>query len=65
MDNKKELKVIEDYDELPDNIKEVLSEWDDSNELYQEAERMRTVLKAHGWDFDYDLSGNPTEFWEL
>jgi hypothetical protein len=58
--------VIEEYDDLPEHVQEALYEdYDEDNDPYKEAEKMRGRLQEIGWDMDYDLSGTPTEFWEI
>jgi hypothetical protein len=59
------IEINEDGTNIPEPLYEVFSHWDEDADPYHEAERLR--LKAHevGYDFDYDLSGAPTEFWKV
>lgn len=49
--------TAKEYDRLPSHIKEIVNDYNDSGDLYHEAERIRSKLNAEGWDCDYDLSG--------
>jgi hypothetical protein len=59
------IEIDEDGSNLPPQLYELFGELDEDNDPYKEMERLR--LKAHkiGYDFDYDLSGRPTEFWKI
>lgn len=49
--------TAKEYDKLPQHVKDILLEYNDSGDLYKEAERIRSELRKVGWDCDYDLSG--------
>jgi hypothetical protein len=59
------IEIDEDGSNLPPQLYELFGELDEDNDPYKEMERLR--LKAHkiGYDFDYDLSGQATEFWKI
>ena len=40
-------------------------DFDENEDSYEEMERLRLKANEVGYDFDYDLSGQPTEFWEI
>ena len=44
---------------------EVFSELNEDEDPYKEMERLRVIAAKKGYDFDYDLSGQPTEFWKI
>jgi hypothetical protein len=57
--------VIEEYDDLPSHVKKAIDTgYNENNDPYREAEKMRERLAEIGWDMDYDLSGAPTRFWK-
>lgn len=56
------IEINEDGSNLPKPLYDLFSEWDEDADPYLEAERMRERAKEIGFEFDYDLSGAPTEF---
>jgi len=42
---------------------EVFSEFNQDEDSYKEMERLRLKAQEIGYDFDYGLSGEPTDFW--
>ncbi len=51
----------EDYESLPEPVQAILMSFDEeANNLYQECERVGEELKEHGYESDYDLSGELT-----
>ena len=55
----------QDYDRLHQQVKDVLSTFDDNQDLYSECKRIQKELNAIGYDCDYDLSGTITEVTDL
>ena len=47
----------EEYEELPQPIKNIVDSWDDSKELYSECVRIQKELEKKGWTCDYGLDG--------
>lgn len=63
--NVKRTEINEDGSNIPEPLYEIFGEWDEDNDPYKEAERLRIKANEIGYDFDYDLSGAPTEFWKV
>jgi len=58
--------VITEYDDLPTKVQDAMNKgYDEDEDPYKAAEKMRSRLQKVGWDMDYDLSGAPTEFWKV
>ena len=57
--------INEDGTNIPEPLYDVFSEYDEDADPYKEMERLRVKAQAVGYDFDYDLSGTPTEFWKI
>ena len=51
--------LFEHYDELPSNVQEIINSFSDDDNLYAECERLLQELRPLGYEFDYDLSGEP------
>ena len=47
----------EEYDNLPEPVKDIVDSWDDNKELYGECRRIQKELEEIGWTCDYGLSG--------
>jgi hypothetical protein len=63
VDNK--ILINEDGTNIPKELFNVMCECDEDNDPYREMERLRMKANLIGYDFDYDLSGTPTEFWKI
>ena len=57
--------IDEDGSNLPEDLYELFGEQNEDNDPYHEMERLRLKANEIGYDFDYDLSGSPTEFWSI
>lgn len=57
--------INEDGTNIPKELQEVFDEFDEDADSYVEAERLRGMALNRGYDFDYGLSGEPTDFWRL
>jgi hypothetical protein len=49
--------LLENYELLPDDVRNVIDSIDDSKDLYIESRRIQEELKPLGYTVDYDLSG--------
>ena len=49
--------IEEEYENLPEEIKNMLDSWDDNKYLYAECNRIRCELQKKGWTCDYGLDG--------
>ena len=47
----------EEYDNFPQEIKNIVNSYDDNESLYKECVRIKLELESIGWTCDYDLSG--------
>jgi len=47
----------QEYDGLPQNIKDVVDSWDDNEDIYAECKRIQRKLEQKGWMCDYGLDG--------
>ena len=47
----------EQYNNLPQNIKDIVNSWDDNKELYSECNRIKKELERNGWTCDYGIDG--------
>lgn len=54
-----------EYDELPDEIKEILESWDDSKSLHKECERIKKELESIGWTCEHSLCGIINSVYEI
>ncbi len=48
---------MENYETLPEGVKDIIDTWDDNKNLYDECSRIQSELNQVGWTCDYDLSG--------
>jgi|CoawatStandDraft_6_1074263.scaffolds.fasta_scaffold352207_1 hypothetical protein len=55
--------INEDGSNIPSELMEVFSEFNQDEDSYKEMERLRLKAQEIGYDFDYGLSGEPTDFW--
>jgi len=46
-----------EYENLPQEIKNIVDSWDDYMDLYAECSRIQKELKQKGWTCDYGLDG--------
>lgn len=49
--------TAEEYDNLPQDIKNIVDSWDDNKNLYDECSRIKNELEQKGWTCDYGLDG--------
>ncbi len=59
-----ETDYFEEYEQLPDNIKDLMDKHfgsGDDEYDYKELESIQKDFEANGWTFDFDLSGTPFE----
>ena len=57
---------IDEYgSNVPKALQEVFDQFDEDADAYVEAERLRMKANEIGYDFDYGLSGEPTDFWNI
>lgn len=47
----------QEYNNLPQDIKDVVDSWDDNKDIYAECRRIRSELEQMGWTCDYGLDG--------
>ena len=59
------IEIDEDGSNIPSELMEVFSDFNEDEDSYKEMERLRLKAQEVGYDFDYDLSGQPTEFMEI
>lgn len=55
--NEDEPELMEEYDSLPQHIKDIVDSWDDNKDLYAECARIKAELEKLGWSCEYGLSG--------
>ena len=48
---------MNEYDTLPQHIKDIVDSWDDNKDLYQECVRIKLELEQNGYTCDYGLDG--------
>ena len=60
-----EVEINEDGSNIPSELRVVFSEFNEDEDSYKEMERLRLKAQEVGYDFDYDLSGQPTEFFKF
>ena len=57
---------IDEYgSNIPSKLQEVFDQFNEDEDSYKEMERLRLKAQEVGYDFDYDLSGQPTEFMKI
>jgi len=49
--------TAENYDTLPQNIKDIVDSWDENKDTYKECARIIEDLKVVGWTAEYGLDG--------
>jgi len=49
--------TAEEYENLPQEIKNIVDSWDDNKDLYAECNRIQKELEQKGWTCDYGLDG--------
>ena len=49
--------LLEDYDNLPQEVKDIMATWDDNGDEYHECGRIEKELKAIGYDVEWGLDG--------
>ena len=53
------------YDELPQNVKDLIGTLETVDETYETCKDIQTALNSIGWDCDYGLDAVITEFWQV
>jgi len=51
--------LFENYDLLPEDVKNALCQFNEDNDLYKECESLLFKLQAIGYSFEYGLDGIP------
>lgn len=51
-----------EYETLPENVKEVIEEFSESNGSYKDCEKLITKLNKIGWTAEYGLDAEPYNF---
>ena len=59
------IEINEDGSNLPGPLYDLFGDFDEDEDPYKEMERLKIKANEIGYDFDYGLSGEPTEFWEV
>jgi hypothetical protein len=54
-----------EYDQLPQNVKNILLQLNEDNDLYSECERIKTLLNKIGYSLNYGLCGTITDVFKL
>lgn len=49
--------TTEEYELLPEYIKNITDSWNDDKNIYEECARIKNELKAIGWTCEYGLDG--------
>ena len=57
--------TAQEYDNLPEKIKNIIDTWDDNLNLYSECNRIQKELETKGWTCDYGLDGMVYDVREL
>jgi len=57
--------LFDHYGQLPKPVQEIISGFSEEGNLYAECERLLRELKPLGYEFDYDLSGEPYDLREI
>lgn len=56
--------IDENGSNVPEDLQEIFNQYNENEDPYHEAERLKVLANEIGYDFDYDLSGEPTDFWK-
>jgi len=56
--------IDENGSNVPKDLQEIFDQYNEDEDPYHEAERLKVLANEIGYDFDYGLSGEPTEFWK-
>lgn len=60
------IEIEEDFSNVPAELMEVFGMMDiDEEGSYSEMERLREMARKRGYDFDYDLGGQPIDYWTI
>jgi hypothetical protein len=60
------IEIEEDFSNVPAELMEVFGMMDiDQEGSYSEMERLREMARKRGYDFDYDLGGQPIDYWTI
>ena len=59
------IEIDEDGSNIPSKLQQVFDQFNEDEDSYKEMERLRLKAQEVGYDFDYDLSGQPTEFMKI
>lgn len=60
------IEIEEDFSNVPAELMEVFGMMDiDEGGSYSEMERLREMARKRGYDFDYDLGGQPIDYWTI
>jgi hypothetical protein len=57
--------IDEEFSNVPEELEEVFGMYNEDEETYSEMKRLKAIANQRGYDFDYGLDGEPTEFWEI
>ena len=57
--------IDEEFSNVPEELEEVFGMYNEDEETYSEMKRLKGIANQRGYDFDYGLDGEPTEFWEI
>tara|TARA_R110000803_G_scaffold15893_1_gene43726 strand:- start:174 stop:431 length:258 start_codon:yes stop_codon:yes gene_type:complete len=53
------------FSNVPEELEEVFGMYNEDEGSYSEMKRLKGIANQRGYDFDYGLDGEPTEFWEM
>ena len=57
--------IDEEFSNVPEELEEVFGMYNEDEDSYSEMKRLKAIANQRGYDFDYGLDGEPTEFWEI
>ena len=57
-------RVVINGSNITKELMDIFNQYDMDADPYKEMERLRMKAIVIGYDFDYGLSGEPTEFWK-
>ena len=57
--------IDEEFSNVPEELEEVFGMYNEDEETYTEMKRLKGIANQKGYDFDYGLDGEPTEFWKI